>query len=277
VAGAIATLDAPGEQDRVLSFPAAQMDRVLQHRADGEAARAARQAYGQFRRRWGHGPAADAGPVVADPGPRALVIDDTMPGAGSNAEALSIRSHISALQRLGYAVSFVAARDMSPGGDAVAALERDGVACCGLPAYATVEELLRRQAGCFDLIYLRRLSNAAKYMALARQYFPRARLLYAAVDLRHLRLARQIGASGQDALPAQNRRLYLAESMAACSADAVLTRSTHDAALLLQAVPGVDVHVVPGVVATEDAACVAAALRAAIENRRAPARKIHSG
>jgi hypothetical protein len=56
----------------------------------------------------------------------------------------------------------------------------------------------------------------------------------------------------------------LAECVAALSADAVLTHSTHEAAVLRQAVPGAAVHVVA---AGCDEAGVVAALKAAIDGR----------
>jgi glycosyltransferase involved in cell wall biosynthesis len=105
--------------------------------------------------------------------------------------------------------------------------------------------VLSRQAGCFDLIYLHRLSNASRYTALARQHCPRARLLYGVAELHHLRLARQARIEDSAALLAESQRLRLAECWAACAADAVLTHSSTEAALLRRALPEAAVHVVP--------------------------------
>jgi glycosyltransferase involved in cell wall biosynthesis len=253
VASACAALDAPAEQDRVLNFLAAQMERVLQQGADAAAQREARQAHRQFRRRWG--PGADAAAIdpafVGDPGLRALVIDQEVPAADRDAGSQAILSHMRALRALGYAVSFVAADLFAEGAasaetvDGLATLEREAIVCCRLPAYASVEEVLRRQARCFDVVYLHRLSNASKYLALVRQHCPRARVIYSVADLHHLRLARQARIEQRDDLLAESRRVRLVECMAALSADAVLTHSAHEAALLRRAVPGAAVHVVP--------------------------------
>jgi hypothetical protein len=254
VADALAALDGLLEQDRALSFLAGQMDQLLQHRADTEAQRYARHAHRLFRRRWG--PNADAADpsFLSDPGLRALVIDEEVPAVDRDAGSQAIRSHMLALRKLGYRVSFVAAQQFSEGraldenSDGIAALERDAITCCRLPAYASVEEVLRRQATCFDLIYLHRLSNATKYLALARQYSPRARVLYSVADLHHLRLERQARIEERSDLLAESSRVRLIECMAALSADAVLTHSVHEAILLGQIVPGANVHVVPWVV-----------------------------
>jgi hypothetical protein len=136
-----------------------------------------------------------------------------------------------------------------------------------MPAYASVEEVLRRQAGCFDVVFLHLLSNAAKYTALVRQHCPRARLLHGVTELHHPRLEGQARIAGRDDLLAESRRVRLAECVAALSADAVLTHSAHAAAVLRQAVPGAAVHVVA---AGCDEAAIAAALKAAIDGRPGP-------
>ncbi len=240
--------------DRALAFMATHTDRLLQCRADGDAQRAERQAHRHFRRRWGpmlpprDGDTDDPG--GDDPGLRALVVDDLSPVAGRDAGSQAILSHMHVLQTLGYATSFVASMNSTPegpvtDGPAVETLERLGITCYRTPYYASVEEVLRRQAQCFDLIYLHRISNASKYLALARQHCPRARILYSVADLHHLRFARQAEVEDRPELLARSRRLRLEECMAARSADAVLTHSSHEAALLQHAIPGVNVHVVP--------------------------------
>jgi predicted phosphoribosyltransferase len=153
-------VDGAAEPAEVLDFLAAQMERLRQRRADAEAARDARAARQRARRRWGTDPAA----AVL----RALVIDD---GAAVGAATLA---RMRTLQRQGYAVSFAAAGVLSDGAEA---LERAGIACWRRPAYASVEDVLRRQAGCFDLILLPGPSAAASYRALASQYCPRARIV----------------------------------------------------------------------------------------------------
>jgi glycosyltransferase involved in cell wall biosynthesis len=238
---AVASLGADGEEERVLSFLLAQADRLLQQRAEAEGKREARLAYQQFQRRWG----ATRPAATVDPGLRALVVDDETPVANRDAGSQAILSHMRSLQELGYAVSFVAGMDMARTGAEVESMEAEGIVCCRAPFYATVEDVLRRQAQCFDVVYLHRASNAAKYLALARQYCPKARIIYSVADLHHVRLARQAQIEDRPELSAQSRQLRLAECVAARSADAVITHSTAEAAVLRQAVPGANVHVVP--------------------------------
>ena len=234
VAAAVAAL-VPGEQqERVLGFLRNQTECLQQGRADSDAARVPRVAARRHRRRWGSEPASTA--------PRALVVDNSLPHPGHSGGANAILSHAAALQRLGYAVSFVAADEMALGS---VPLEAAGVTVLGPPFYASVEEVLRRQSGCFDVVYLHRVEMVARYGNLVRQHAPQARLLYSVADLHHLRLSRQAEVQGEPALLATSRSLWAMERAAAAAADAVLTHSHVEAALLRRLVPAARVHCIP--------------------------------
>ncbi len=228
------------EQEQVLSFIMAQAGQLLQRRADGQAQRAARIAHRQASRRHGAIKA-----TAAEPGRRALVIDERLPLVGHDAGSQAMLSHMRALQRLGFAVSIAAAGATGANDGAAAALAAAGITCCGAPFYNTVEEVLRRQADCFDLVYLHRADIAAQYLALARRHNPRARIVYSVADLHHVRLERQAEVEQRPDLLAASRRLRMQESVAACSADAVITHSLAEAALLHRLVPEANVHHVP--------------------------------
>ena len=236
IAEAVAAAGA-GEQEQVLSFMMAQAEQLLQRRADAQAQRAARAAYRQASRRHDAPPA-----TLAASGQRALVIDERLPLAGRDAGSQALLSHMRALQRLGFAVSIAAADAIGANNDAAAALATVGVAYCGAPFYSTVEDVLRRQADCFDLVYLHRADIAAQYLALARRHNPRARIVYSVADLHHVRLERQAEVEQRPDLLAASRRLRMQESVAACSADAVITHSTVEAAHLRRLVPEANVH-----------------------------------
>jgi glycosyltransferase involved in cell wall biosynthesis len=244
VSAAVSAATGPAQRERVLGFLAAQTERVLQQVADADSSREARLIRRRLEHRWGS--AADA-PDTAGAAPlrRALLVDERLPAANRDAGSLALLSHMRALQALGYEVSFVAAEELSPHAEASAALECQGIHCCQLPYYASVEEVLRRQRDCFEVIYLHRASNAAKYLALARQYGGRARILYSVADLHHLRLARQAKVEKRAELLAQSRRVRLAECTAALMADAVITHSTVEADWLRRSLRGCNVHIVP--------------------------------
>ena len=211
VAQAVGAVGSAEERRRVLSFIAAQAARLVQLQADDEARPAARLAAWQLRR---------TGEAV-EVAPRALVI----------AARLVDGPHVRALRELGYAVSFVAAEEMG----VEAALE--GVSVCGAPFYASVEEVLRRQADGFAVVVLEGVAMASRYLTLARALAPRARVVFGAGSLRHLALARQAAAEERPELAAASRRVQMEEFRAAWAADAVVVGSAAEAAVLRRGVP----------------------------------------
>ncbi|KST56673.1 glycosyl transferase [Methylobacterium sp. GXS13] len=182
--------------------------------------------------------------------PRALVIDSVMPSAERDAGSNAILSHMRSLRRLGYAVTFVPTDLWADG----AALEAEGITCCLHPWYATVEEVLRRNAGAFALVYLHRIDTAGRYSQLARDTQRGARLVYSVADLHHLRTARQAEVEGRVDLAAYAGHLRFLELTAAEAADAVITHSAVEAALLRRRVPAERVHVVPWAVTSRPTA-----------------------
>jgi autotransporter-associated beta strand protein len=176
---------------------------------------------------------------------RALVIDDVLPRPDRDAGSNAVLGHIAALQALGWHVDFAASDEVSGGAAATTALEALGVTCHQAPYVSSVEEVLRRAQGRFDLVYLHRLSNAEAYAGLARAWQPRARILYSVADLHHLRVARLARLQASEELLAESRVLKCRELAAMRMADAVITHSTAEAAYLAREVPGAVVHVVP--------------------------------
>jgi glycosyltransferase involved in cell wall biosynthesis len=172
------------------------------------------------------------------------VVDSQWPRLDRDAGSQAIWSHICALQELGWEVDFVASEERERGG-AAAALEAAGVNCHAAPAVTSVEDVLRRHPGRFDLVYLHRPENALAYAGLTRQHQPRARLLYSVADLHFLRLDRQAEVEGRPDLARYAQGIREHELLTMRLADVVVTHSPYEAALLERLVPQMRVHVVP--------------------------------
>ncbi len=151
---------------------------------------------------------------------RALVIDDLLPRPGRGSASTAILSHIGALRSLGWDVEFVASSELSRGDEAAAALRAWGVTCHRAPLVASVEEVLRRKRGFYDLVYLHRQPNAAAYAPLVRTWQPKAHVVYSIGD-----------------------SVALLNTMR--MADTVIALSDFEAGRLTQQAPGIGVHVVP--------------------------------
>ena len=223
---------------RWATFLAQQADHLLQRRADAASNKPHPTAPREFRVRWsGRGPAPNP-----DPAPRALIIDETLPVSNRDAGSRAILSHMTSLQRLGFKVVF-APSDMK-GGPGAAELESLDITCCCSPWCGSVEEVLRREAAGFALIYIHRGSNT-RYLSLVRHYQPRARVVYSVADLHHLRLARQAEVEERPELVEASRRVRAVELAAARFVDGVITHSTFERSVILKDVPAARVHVVP--------------------------------
>jgi glycosyltransferase involved in cell wall biosynthesis len=229
---------------RGIELTAGHLDSAVQLLAERQSGRAARREHRLLVERWRRRGASGERPDSGMPARRALIIDDRLPQPERDAGSAVILSHVRSLQRLGFEVSFAASLDFGTADADRGSLERLGIARCGRPFYGSVEEVLRRQEGEFDLIYLHRVTNAVKYGELARQHFPKARHIYSVADLHHLRIARQAAAEDRPELAPLANRLRLMEFTAAALADAVITHSSDEAKLLAAQIGAAKVHTV---------------------------------
>lgn len=236
ISNLLARYQRPEEIEQKITFLAAELDRLVQSQADLNSGRQLRQRNRDLARRWGRHQVTTA---PKGPKPRALVIDDRIPALGRDAGSNAIVSHIRSLQRLGYEVSFIASAELRPRPGMTAS---EDFQICGLPFYGSIEELLWRQAGEFDLIYLHRISNAAKYGELVRHHFPKARKVFSVADLHHVRISRQAEVEDRPELLGLAKRLEFAELLAAASADVVITHSDYEAEILRKKLPKANIH-----------------------------------
>ena len=235
------------EEDVVgrIEFLANQIDHLTQRLCDRRS-RGAWRHYANSRFQSWDDPSDDREPLR----PRALVVDNQLPDGARDAASVAILSHMRALRRLGYEVSFMPADLRLQDNPNLAAMVDAGIECYGRPLFGSVEEALRRQAGTFALAYLHRLPNAVRYTPMVRHYCSNAHLIYGVADLHHVRTHRQGVVEDRPELVAAAGRMRFAEFMTAWAAGAVVTHSEVEAALLRDALPGTRVCVVPWSVAT---------------------------
>ena len=230
--------------EKVLSFLLSQAERLRQRQADEASGREASERRRRLIRRFGESAAQTDDRRSVQ---RALIIDERLPDAARDAGSCAILSHMRGLQALGFTVSFVAASEMDAihGAAIRTKLQSEGVMCWHSPYYASVEDLLRKQAGAFDAVYLHRVSNASRYMALTRQHQQRACVIYSVADLHHVRLERQAVFEDRPELLAEARNMRVVECTAAWQADAVITHSSEEVERLRHLVPAANVYQVP--------------------------------
>ena len=142
-------------------------------------------------------------------------------------------------------MAFVGADNMAKISPYTDRLEGLGIEGYYAPFYWSVEEIFRRARAGFDVIYLHRFINMAKYLPMIRQRFPQALVVYSMADVHHLRLEREAQVKQDDAIRQQADALMREELAMVAAADTVIVHSSAEAALLQQSVPRANIHVVP--------------------------------
>lgn len=232
----------------LLEFFAGQIERLLQERADLES----HQVLRHFRNRW----AKHRGPAIVQRAPepprRALVIGDALPEDWRDAPFAELLAVMLSLGRLGHEVTFLPANlDGRP--EAETLLENVGIRCHRRPYTVSVEEVLRRQPGSFDVVVTHRLANAVRYGALLREHCDRARHIYLRSALPETYLVGRTVPGAGPAFVQLCAMRQAAERDAAARATDVVTPSVADAEALLAHAPSTRFHVLPPASSSEEA------------------------
>lgn len=240
----IAAADLPA-LNHIAGFFAEQIENILNYRAGLQSHEVLRH----FRWRWFKHRGAPVANRAPDVPRRALIIDSRQPEYSGAVDGESAASLAQSLHRLGYEVTFVPV-DLHPPESALAGLlGQAGVQFHYLPYTASVEEVLRRQQGTFDVVIVHRLTNAIRYIPIVRHYCSNARIIFsrpATFELFDDQTGR-IGLRREFAEAVERHRV--AELFAISQVDDVFTPSEADADALRLAMPEARVYVVPWTVA----------------------------
>jgi glycosyltransferase involved in cell wall biosynthesis len=233
------------ERGRALAFLARETELLLARHADRQSGREEREALRLLRRRWGSAALESADPTLEPAmASRILVIDDLALAPHPLGRSHGLTAHIHLLGALGWEVSYVAARSMNDAG----AMERIAAALsvktCAAPVYYSVEDVFKRQRGCFDAVYVNGLASANRYLALAREYQPMAQIAFSVGRLDDLVHERRADVEARPELAAAGRRLGFLAFVASQMADVVIAHSTHEARILAARLPAKKVHAV---------------------------------
>ena len=240
LAGSPILIDPPRNFDAAITNLSHLLDNLIDPADLTSAILALRQTLNrQLTRRAKPEPTTPEPGALTKPKPRALVIDAHNPHPHHNAGANAITAHLHGLTRLGYEVHFAAADALAEPPPTLADITHHAA------TIGSIEELLLRQSQPFDLIYLHRLTIAARYLPMLRHHCPKAHILYSVADLHHLRLAREAAACDLPQLLPRIAHLRRTELALAQAADAVITHSTSEADLLRSITPSTHLHRVP--------------------------------
>ena len=176
---------------------------------------------------------------------RALFIDDSVPTPDEDAGSNAAIEHMLALMTLGYKVTFVPGDNMARIDPHTAHLQKLGIECLYAPYVWSVEEVFRKVVVPPDLVYLHRHSNAAKYAAMTRVYFPGCHIIYSVADLHFLRMDREATLNGDPLQKARASAQRQSELATMRTANRIVVHSIYEASFLREVDPALAPVVVP--------------------------------
>lgn len=179
-------------------------------------------------------------PRRRDDAPGVLVIDAHTPTPDSDSGSLRMVAMLTALAKLGHAVTFVPA-DGHFRGRYSRALTKAGIRCLYRPYMKSVTALLETEGRDYRLVILSRADVAERYLDVARRHCPDARLWFDTVDLQFLREQRQAALAGSRLLKWAAGVRRIQELCLARNADLTLVVSPLEKNLLEQQAPDVKV------------------------------------
>ena len=132
------------------------------------------------------------------------------------------------LCELGHVVTFVPLTIRTQHQPATRHLEQLGIEVFSSDDFLP-EDLLHDRAGYYDVVVISRPHNGAKYLDLAREHFPRARIVYDAEAVFCVREFLRAELEGRGLSEAQKRGMLRQELDIVKSADVVVTVSSESA------------------------------------------------
>ena len=192
---------------------------------------------------------APGGDVDVDAAPRrptVLIVDALTPDVTRDSGSLRLVNLMRLLMDEGWHVVFMPANRRDAGA-ATSMLQAIGVEAWHAPHAPRAPAWFRRNGARFDAVILCRHYVASEFLPLARQFAPRARVLFDTVDLHYLRERRGAEATGDAAALRSAERTRELELGLIHRSDVTLVVSEVERALLSHEAPGARVEVVSNV------------------------------
>lgn len=167
---------------------------------------------------------------------RILVVDATTPTPDRDSGSLDIYNFLSIFKDLGYQISFIPA-DLKYCGQYTAALQTLGVKCLHRPEVSSLAKAIQYHAPLSDFVLLYRASIASPLINIVRKFAPRAKLLFNAVDLHHLRKKREAEISKSPIKFIAAKRMRKIELGVIKKVDATILLSSHEVKIVRGLIP----------------------------------------
>jgi GT2 family glycosyltransferase/SAM-dependent methyltransferase len=173
-----------------------------------------------------------------------LLVDASTPRADHDSGSVDTIEYLRFLTETGHHVVFAAAHDWRRDGAYTDELQQLGVECLYGPFTTSVEEFLGVEGARFDLVLLFRVEIANQLIECVRARAPRARVVFATVDLHSLRAAREAELRGDRAAAERAQALKELEFSLITRFDHTILWSRHELDLIRDEYPGAKAGVV---------------------------------
>jgi GT2 family glycosyltransferase len=203
-----------------------------------------------FRRRWAE---TIAGFGLADPnrlpihrGSKGtiLVIDARTPTPDRDSGSMDTYQYLRILKSFGYHVVF-APQNLVHAGHYSAELQRIGVQVLYAPYWMSFDQILSAVGASLDYVLIYRVPVAEAVYDIVRSRAPQAKIIFDAVDLHFLRLAREAELAGDEEKKLAAERMKLVELNMIRKADATIVLSRFEMDLLKKLVPDAALFEIP--------------------------------
>ncbi len=177
-------------------------------------------------------------------GKRAFVMDVVTPLPDKDSGSVDTLNHLKLLVELGYKVTFMP-DSLAHHGHYTEALQRLGIECLYGPFVKSAREHLEREGQYYDLVLLKRVHYAARYIDDARRYCPNAKVIFDTVDLHYVREMRQAEIENSAAKKKDALKTRALEWSVMQRADATIVISEEEKKRLASEMPAIDVYAIP--------------------------------
>jgi glycosyltransferase involved in cell wall biosynthesis len=176
-----------------------------------------------------------------------LVIDIRTPTPDQDSGSQDIVSYFNIFLSFGFEITFIPGADFQFMEKYTPALQRMGVRCLYAPFVRGIAGHIKSHGQGYDMVLLYKVHCAAHCLDMVRQYCPRARIIFDAVDLHYVREQRQAVIEGSRELLKNAEKTKLQELAVIREADCTIVLSTEEREILLKepSVYGKKIVVIP--------------------------------
>ena len=185
--------------------------------------------------------------------PKVLIIDSYTPMPDRDSGSVDAFQLMRILRDIGCAVTFIGGDELQLQERYTADLQRMGVQCLYQPFFETPEQFLAEASGQFDVVFLTRFSIAERLLGTVRRNQPRARVIFIAVDLHHVRLMREAKLRSSEKMEREAQSAQIRELAVIGAVDLAVVKSDTEVDLLRGELPQAGTFMLPLIIETPGA------------------------